>query len=166
MAWHNQGHREQIRCTSRGPRPDTSVDTGPLSPAHTCDFTQCPLRLLEPRKPVYSRGGALAHNSQIHTPITVPPPEATRQDRISFWFINRQLRQLLDDSLWDGSLITGVRSQDSGQVWFSVDLHIIFGFWCPTNMEASFAPDKDTKLPKDALRFTFFRRKKICQLPP
>ena len=110
--------------------------------------------------------GALAHNRQIHTPITVPSPEATRQDRVHFWFINRQLRQLLDDSLGNGSLITGVRSQDSGQVWFSVDLHIIFGFWCPTNMEASFAPDKDTKLPKDALRFTFFRRKKICQLPP
>ena len=140
MAWHNQGHREQTRCTSRGPRPDTSIDTGPLSPAHTCDFTQCPLRLLEPRKPVYSRGGALAHNSQTHTPTTVPPPEVTRQDRVRFWFINRQLRQLLDDSLQDGSLITGVRNQDSGQVWFSVDLHIIFGSCCSTNAEAPFAP--------------------------
>ena len=140
MAWHNQGHREQIRCTSRGPRPDTSIDTGPLSPAHTCDFTQCPLRLLEPRKPVYSRGGALAHNSQTHTPTTVPPPEVTRQDRVRFWFINRQLRQLLDDSLQDGSLITGVRNQDSGQVWFSVDLYIIFGSCCSPNAEAPFAP--------------------------
>ena len=27
-------------------------------------------------------------------------------------------------------------------------------------------PDTDTKLPKETLRFTFFRRKKICQLPP
>ena len=140
MAWHNQGHREQIRCTSRGPRPDTSVDTGPLSPAHTCGFMQCPLWLLEPRKPVYSRGGVLAHNSQTHTPITVPAPEATRQDGVCFWFINRPLRQLLDDSLQDGSLITGVSSQDSGQVWSSVDLHSIFGSWCPTNAEAPFPP--------------------------
>ena len=140
MAWHNQGHREQIRCTSRGPRPDTRVDTGTLSPAHTCGFMQCPLWILEPRKPVYSRGGALAHNSQIHTPITVPTPEATRQDRVSFWFINRQLRQLLDDSLRDGSLITGVRKQDHGQVWFSVDLHVIFGFSCSTYVEAPFPP--------------------------
>ena len=140
MAWHNQGHREQIRCTSRGPRPDTRVDSGPLSPDHICDFMQCPLRLLAPRKPVYSRGGALAHNSQTHTPITVPPPEVTRQDRVRFWFINRQLRQLLDDSVGNKSLITGVRNQDSGQVWFSVDLHIIFGSCCSTNAEAPFAP--------------------------
>ena len=46
-------------------------------------------------------------NSQTHTPITFPPPEATGKDRVSFWFINRQVRQLLDDSLGDGSLITG-----------------------------------------------------------
>ena len=159
MAWHNQGHREQIRCTSRGPRPDTRVDTGPLSTAHTCGFMQCPLRLLAPRKPVYSRGGALAHNSQIHTPFTFPPPEATRQERVSFWFINRRLRQLLDDSLWDWSLFTGVRNQDSGQVWFSADVHILFGSCCSTNAEAPFAPETDTKLPKETLRFTFFRRK-------
>ena len=84
--------------------------------------------------------GCISHNSQIHTPITVPPPEATRQDRVSFWFINRQLRQLLDASVRDGSLITGVRNQDSGQVWFSVDLHIIFGSCCSTNVEGPFAP--------------------------
>ena len=166
MAWHNQGHREQIRCTSKGPRPDTRVDTGPLSPAHTCGFMQCPLRLLAPRKPVYSRGGALAHNSQIHTPFTFPPPEATRQERVSFWFINRRLRQLLDDSLWDWSLFTGVRNQDSGQVWFSADVHILFGSCCSTNAEAPFAPETDTKLPKETLRFTFFCRRKICQLLP
>ena len=166
MAWHNQGYREQIRCASRSPRPDTRVDTGPLSPAHTCGFMQCPLWLLEPRKPDYSRGGALAHNSQIHTPITVPPPEATRQDTVSFWFINRQLRQLLDASLRDGSLITGVRNQDSGQVWFSVDLHIIFGSCCSTNTEAILHPETDTKWPKETSRFTFFYRKKICQLLP
>ena len=104
--------------------------------------------------------GALAHNRQTHTPITVPSPGATRQDRVSFWFINRQLRQLLDDSLGNGSLITGVRNQDRAQVWFSVDLHIIFGSCCSTNAEAPFAPDTDTKLPNETLRFTFFYREK------
>ena len=132
------GNKSDVPAGDLGLTPALIQGHYPLiTPVASCSV---PIWLLEPSKPVYSRGGALAHNSQTHTPITVPPPEATRQDRVSFWFINRQLRQLLDDSLRDGSLITGVRKQDHGQVLFSVDVHIMFGFWCPTNAEAPFPP--------------------------
>ena len=67
------------------------------------------------------RRGALACNCRTHPPITFPPPKATRQDRAGLGFINRQLRQPLDNSPGDESPSAGVRKPgqwSEGFLWF------------------------------------------------
>ena len=101
------------------------------------------------------RRGALACNCRTHPPITFPPPKATRQDRAGLGFINRQLRQPLDNSPGDESPSAGVRKPgqwSEGFLWlFTLSLPVV----APQTWTCT---ETDAKRPEETKRFVFCRR--------
>ena len=101
------------------------------------------------------RRGALACNCRTHPPITFPPPKATRQDRAGLGFINRQLRQPLDNSPGGESPSAGVRKPgqlSEGILWFlTLSLPVV----APQTWTCT---ETDTKRPEEMNRFVFCRR--------
>ena len=139
--------------TSRGPRPDTRTVVPPC-PLLTSVVTPCPRVPWTEEATLQQRRGALACNCRTHPPITFPPPEATRQDRAGLGFINRQLREPLDNSPGDESPSAGVRKPgqwSEGFLWFfTLSLPVV----APQTWRCT---ETDAKRPEEMNRFVFCR---------
>ena len=140
--------------TSRGPRPDTRTVVPPC-PLLTSVVTPCPHGPWTEEATLQQRRGALACNCRTHPPITFLPPEATRQDRAGLGFINRQLREPLDNSPGDESPSAGVCKPgqwSEGFLWFfTLSLPVV----APQTWRCT---ETDAKRPEETDRFIVFCR--------
>ena len=144
------------KMTSRGPRPDSRTVVPPCPLLTSVASHRVPVAPWSVEATLQQRRGALACNCRTHPPITFPPPEATRQDRAGLGFINRQLREPLDNSPGDESPSAGVRKPgqwSEGFLWFfMLSLPVV----APQTWRCT---ETDAKRPEEMDRFIAFCRR-------